>query len=354
MKELFQVYQQLVAVVGPSGREGTRAALIAEMIRPYVDKLHYDSLGNLIAHKRGDGPRIMVAAHMDTLGFIVERIDDQGYLKAFAVGGISAYALSGKRIRFAGGSKGAFQAEQRADISNKSLSDIKISDFYIDIGARGRAEAETMVRVGERGVYDVEPELINDHIVLGPYCDDLIGCAAVIKALSRESERKNDLYYVFTAQEEVGCRGARAATERIKPDLALVVEAVGSEERLIDLADQPQIVLGGGPVLREYDGRTIYDHFLFQAMKKLIIDSGKNCQVKCSAEGANDSAAIQLSRCGVRVACISIPTRYLHSQAEMQDLRDANAVADIVAALSRAEFASLVSPAGGYDISLTN
>lgn len=340
MKNLFEIQKLLTSVIGPSGSEEERAAIISNIVREHADEIFKDSMGNLYVHKKGNGPKIMVAAHMDTLGFIVERIDDDGYVKVFTVGGVHVHALSGARINFANGVKGTFQLEESANVREKSLGELKISDYYVDIGARNRAEAEAMVNIGERGIYDTRPFIQLEHSLFSPYCDDLMGCATIISAICDSEKPANDMYYVFTVQEEVGCRGAEPAAARVKPDLAVVVEAADAEDVMTDCIDAPRVKMGNGPVIRQYDGKTIYDIELFETLKTLADESGNAYQIKCNAGGSNDSSTIQRSNYGVKVACLSIPTKYMHTQIELQNINDAYGVKSILMALAKTELPS--------------
>lgn len=336
MSRLLEIQKELTQVVGPSGYEHRRREAIVRMVRPHVDEVFTDAMGNLYAHRRGPGKKIMVAAHMDTIGFVVERIDERGFIKVFAVGGVDASRLSAYKLRFEGGVSGVFRPEQKAEMAKKAAPSVSIGDFYVDIGARSREEALQAVPIGSRVVYDVAPVLLSEHALLSSYCDDLMGCSVMIEALAETRECQNDMHYVFTVQEEVGCRGAQVAAHRLAPDIGIAVEVVGADDGLSDKPEPAHLSLGGGPVLRAFDKATIYDNQLLRRLLELSGGLGIGCQVKYTAGGSNDASAMQKAGLGAKVASLCFPTRYIHSQAELVDLRDVEGVKRLLTALASA------------------
>ena len=337
MNAIFELQKQLTSVTGISGCEGKRRALIAELVRPYVDEIFSDSMGNLYAHKKGTGPKIMVEAHMDTLGFVAEYVDKDGFVKVFPVGGLNSAAFRGKKIRFENGAAGVLMDEAKANVSDKTLNAISATDFYADIGAESAEEAKKLVKPGDTAVYCVPPMRSAKDVMISSYCDDLIGCAVIIDAIRNAADGNNDMYYVFTVQEEVGCRGAQTAAHLVCPDASVTVEVVPSGDEFSTSCDEPTIVMGDGPVIRLRDKQTIYDRELCLAVAGIGEKLGHKCQIRYSANGSNNSSAIQKAANGTRVTCISIPTRYIHSQAEMLDLHDAAGTRDIIGMLAAAE-----------------
>ncbi len=339
MNDFLTVQRQLTSVVAPSGHEGSRARMIEEMVRPFVDEVYSDVMGNLYAHKRGKGSKIMVAAHMDTLGFVVDYIDQKGFVKVVPLGGIPIYALLAKRLRFEGGAIGTVMAEPGAEVPKKDIRSIAINHFYVDIGARDKAEAESMVSLREFAVYDIQPTMLNDNVLISSYCDDLMGCAVLIEAIRKNETPLNDMIYVFTVQEEVGCRGAKPAANQIQPDIGVIIEVTGALDVMTNIKEKREPRLGEGPTLDAYDSRTIYDAELLDHISELGNRIGHPCQVKCMSTGGTDASAIREVGKSARLACLCMPTRYIHSQAEMVDLRDVQGVLDILLALAHEPFA---------------
>ena len=191
--DILAIMQTLNACHGPSGCEGPVAAAIAELARPYVDEITTDALGNLICHKKGTGPKVMFAAHMDSIGCIVTHIDEQGYLRFGQVGGLSAHDLPGTPVRFQNGTRGVIAAQGKVE-----PKDWKLDHLYIDVGAKDRDQALTMVQVGDIAVFDTVP-FVSGSKLFSPYLDDRIACAILLSAMERVKRTDNDLYFVLPA-----------------------------------------------------------------------------------------------------------------------------------------------------------
>lgn len=160
-----------------------------------------DTLGNLIVHKKGPGPRVMFAAHMDSIGFIVTHIEKEGFLRVGRLGGISPKEAAYTPVRFKNGVRGVFVPEEKADFGK-----LKLDECFLDIGAESEEAAKKLVQVGDTCVYD-GPVRVQGSRVTAPYLDDRIACAVLLCALERMEKPACDLYLVFTVQEEVGLRG---------------------------------------------------------------------------------------------------------------------------------------------------
>ncbi|MBO5998056.1 MAG: hypothetical protein J6P87_00030 [Lachnospiraceae bacterium] len=336
INEIFALQQELVSYTGPSGCEQDRAAFIAEYAKPYADEVFTDALGNLFVHKKGNGTRVMVDAHMDTTGFIADYIDERGFVKIFAVGGIETYTLPGERIRFRSGAIGVIAAEARAGIQNKKPEEADIYDLYADLGVKDRASALSRVSPGDPAVFAAGPYLQGNNMIT-PYSDDLLGCAVMMAAIKEAASGDNDMYYVFAVQEEVGCRGAVVAAERVRPEYALTLEMVAADDQLTSDTDPPRIRVGAGPVFRGRDKQTIYDAGFTKQLYEKAAESGICCQLRYRNAGSNNAQAIQKAGTGAKVACLSIANRYMHSPAEIVSLKDAQEAVSIVSLLPALE-----------------
>lgn len=158
-------------------------------------------MGSLIVHRRGKGPKLLLAAHMDSIGFVVTHIEKEGFLRVGRLGGVSPKEAAYTPVRFKSGLRGVFAPEEKADFGK-----LKLDECFLDIGAGDEAAAKQLVQVGDSAVYDT-PAFRTGDLVVSPYLDDRISCAVLLSALERIGECPNDLYLVFTAQEEVGLRG---------------------------------------------------------------------------------------------------------------------------------------------------
>ena len=313
MKELIE---QLTAVYGPSGREGSVADLIESLLKDKVDSVRRDVLGNLICEKKGNGKkRIMFASHMDHIGLIVTHADKEGFLRVSNVGGININHSRARRVKLPGGVEGVLY-EQALKDNEKS----KLSTLYIDIGAKDEAEALSMVELGDIAVYAEPAFAVGKHRLASPAMDDRVACALLVGLMNSLPEDHCDIVAVFTAQEEVGARGAAVSAYAIEPDegIALDVTPAGDIPELKLNA----VKMGEGPAVKIKDSASISN----PGVVKRMLAAGKAAGVACQREvlpfGGTDAGVMQLSRGGMPVGTLSIPCRYVHSACEMVDLRD--------------------------------
>lgn len=319
---------RLSELAGPSGHEEPVRQEIRRQIESFVDEVFEDGLGNLYAVKRprgmaGSGLKVMLAAHMDEVGIIVTHIDDDGFLRFAPVGGLSAAVLLGQRVIFANGRVGVIASEHLDDIK-----ELKLERLFIDIGAESREEAMKYAQVGDMAVYQRSAQIMGRRMV-GKALDDRVGCAVVVEALVRlGTSSAHEVYGVFTVQEEVGARGARPATFRVAPDVGIAVDVTVS-------ADTPKartlpMALGKGAAIKVKDSSVI----THPALRRLLVERARQHGVPFQMEvldaGGTDAGPIHTSRDGVPSAVISVATRYLHTPAEVIDLGDAQAAADLL------------------------
>ncbi len=317
----MELLKKLTSVTGASGNEKKVSELIKSEIKAYVDEISTDALGNLTAHKKGTGMKIMLAAHMDEIGVVVTFIDDEGFLRFSNVGGVYTKQLLGKRVVFPNGTMGVISSEN----DNKEL---KLSKLYIDIGAKNKKEAEEKVLIGDTACFSGE-FFQNEERVVSKALDNRVGCYALIEA-AKKIKGQNDIYFVFTTQEEVGLRGARAAAYKINPDVALAIDVT-------DTGDTPNgekmaIELGGGAAIKVMDRSIICSWEVREALIKLAKEKKIPFQLEIMTDGGTDAGVIHLTKEGIKTGGISIPTRYIHTPCEMADVRDINAVVDLIAA----------------------
>lgn len=319
--------ERLTQCTGVSGREDAIAAILREESKRFADEIYTDALGNLIVHKKGNGKKIMLAAHMDEIGVAVTYIDDNGFLRFSAIGGVYNKRLLNRRVRFENGIVGVIDTE--AD--NK---DLKINKMYIDIGAASKKEAEELVSVGDMAAFEGAWVQNGDRII-SKALDNRAGCYALIRALQRVGD-ENDLYFCFTAQEEVGLRGAKAAVYSVAPDYAIAVDVT-------DTGDTPEgekmeVKLGGGAAIKVMD-RSVISH---PEVRTLLVELAKRgkipYQLEVMCDGGTDAGAMHTGRAGVKTGGISIPTRYIHSPSEMASLSDIDACVELLCAFCDNQF----------------
>ena len=326
--ELFERIQKLNAAHGPSGNEGGIRAVIEAMAAPYADEVRADTMGNLIVHKAGQGPKVMFAAHMDSIGFIVTHIEEEGFLRVGKLGGISPKEAVYTPVRFQNGVRGCFVPEEKADFGK-----LKLDECYLDIGARNEAEAKKLVRVGDTAVYDT-PIFQSGENIISPYLDNRVSCAILLGALERIPNSPNDLYFVFTVQEEVGLRGSKTAAWAIQPDYAVAVDVT-------DVDDTPgseksgTVQLGKGAAIKVMDSSVI----CHPAMVRLLDETAREADIPTQRDilraGGTDAGAIHITGAGVLTGGISVPCRYVHTPVETASLEDCEACIRLAAAFAR-------------------
>jgi putative aminopeptidase FrvX len=314
--------KELTEVFGPSGNEENIRSKIIDEIKPYVDSIAVDKLGNLIATKSGPGEKLMLAAHMDEIGVIVTNADNNGFLRFSNVGGISPFTLIGQRVIFENGISGVFGMEKIDDIK-----DLKLNKMFIDIGATSREIALKKVNIGDMGVYNKVCSITKDHIIANSL-DDRVGCAVLIKVLRELRVPNYNVFAVFTVQEEVGLRGAKTSAYGLEPDLAIAVDVT-------DTGDTPEaskmaVELGKGPAIKVKDSSVICHPKVKQALIDAAIRRNISFQLEVLEKGGTDTGAIHLARSGVPSGALSIPTRYIHTPTEMANLKDIEQSAQVL------------------------
>ncbi|MCX7749005.1 MAG: M42 family metallopeptidase [Clostridia bacterium] len=312
---MFELIKKLSNAFGVSGNEEEIREVIKNEIEKKVDYVEVDALGNLIAVKKGKGKKIMVAAHMDEIGIMATFIDEKGFIRFSSIGWVSEFYALGQRVRFQNGTVGAVFYEEKVE----DMKNIKLSKLYIDIGAKNREEAEKKVRVGDTAAFMGEALKEGDKII-SKALDDRSGCAVVIKTIQDLPKTDNEIYFVFTVQEELGLRGAKTAAYQIKPDLAIAVDVTLTGDT--PESKPMEVKLGGGPAIKIKD-RSVICH---PKIKKLLEDNAKKLNIPYQFEileaGGSDPGAIHLTAGGIPSGAISIPCRYTHSPVEMVDMGD--------------------------------
>ena len=323
---MIETLKTLCALPGVSSHEDRVREYIRQRVEPYADSVRADALGNLIVFKRGakaTGNKLMLCAHMDEVGLMVKSVTDEGYLKFGCVGGIDRRVLLGKRVTV--GEKAIpgviglkaihlTTAEERKKVP-------KLTELYIDIGAKDREEALAQVELGDICTFVSDVAEFGNGMLKAKAIDDRVGCAVMVKLL--EEELPMDCAFAFTAMEEVGTRGAFGAAFDLTPEIALVLEGTTAADIPSLEPDRQVCWPGRGPVLAWMDGGTIYDRELFELLRALAEQNGLPWQMKHYLSGGTDARAIQRTKAGVRVTGISAAVRYLHAPSSVCSISDA-------------------------------
>ncbi len=315
---------------GVSGNEDRIRNIILSEIRPYADDIKTDSMGNITAFKKGkhSDKKVMVCAHMDEVGFIVSGFTDKGYLKFKTVGGIDTRVIISKRVRTSGGVPGVIGMKAiHLQSPDERESVPKISSLFIDIGAKTKEEAASLVRLGEYVAFDTKYADFGSDKIKAKAIDDRVGCYALCEVLKHDYDY--DLYAVFTVQEEVGVRGAQIASFRVAPDVCLVLESTTCADVYKTEPHEQVTVCGGGAALSIMDRASVSDRELLNSLSALAENIKIPVQYKKTTMGGNDAGAIHLSREGVKCVVASVPCRYLHSPVGVASKTDIKAVTDL-------------------------
>ena len=313
----------LTEAFGPSGYEDDVRDILKAHMTKFCDDIIVDNIGNLICHKIGkkfNGKSIVLCVHMDEVGMIVSHITKDGYLKIKPIGGMDAAVWVSKRVIIGPDRISGVVGVNPIHLNKDNDTEIKFADLYVDIGATSKTDAEKYVNIGDYGCLDSKYVEFGDGIIKAKALDDRIGCYIMTKIAEKSLDA--DIYYVFTVQEEIGCRGSKTAIKNLDVDFAIVIEST-------TCADYPNVdkyefttKLGNGPALSMRDGGTYADIGLTQEIADIGSKNGIPFQYKQNTTGGNDSSSLQLTGNGIRVTALSVPCRYMHSGANVESLED--------------------------------
>ncbi|MFL1996473.1 M42 family metallopeptidase [Lysinibacillus irui] len=326
LDQTLQMFKDLTDANGIAGNERAPREVMKKYIAPYADTVETDNLGSVIAKKVGDenGPKIVVAGHLDEVGFMVRQIDDKGFIKFQTVGGWWSQVMLAQRVTITTrkgdevigviGSKPPHILP--ADVRNKVVD---IKDMFIDVGAASKDEVlKWGVRPGDMVTPYFEFNVMkNDKYLLAKAWDNRIGCAIaidVMKALQNE-KHPNILYSVGNVQEEVGLRGAKTATHKIQPDIGFAVDVGVAGDTPGVTAKESTSKMGAGPQIVVYDASMVSHRGLREFVLDVADEHNIPYQFEAMAGGGTDAGSIHVTANGVPALSIGIATRYIHSHA---------------------------------------
>ncbi len=323
MKDLIK---KLVEAWGPSGYEHHVRKLIEAEVKDLADEITVDPLGNLICRVGKGGAKVMIAAHMDEIGLMAMYAEQHsGYLRFSPIGGLINTALQGNRVRFENGTIGVIGVHDNWNTSRPDLE-----DFYIDVSD---GNGSPTVQPGSPAGFWRPMEERGTRLI-AKSMDNRISCAIAIEAMRRLAKKKkkvNEIYFVFTVQEEVGLRGARPAAYSIDPDVAVALDVTATGDELKN--NKMAVKLGGGAAIKLHDPGLVVP----PAVRKWMIDraeaDGIPHQLELLPGGTTDASGIQTARAGVPSGCISTPCRFIHTVSETVDIRDVEAAVGLLTGL---------------------
>lgn len=332
----MKLLEELTQAWGVSGREKNVRAIIRREIRDYVDECYTDAMGNLIAYKKGtdseNNKKIMYTAHMDEIGFQVTHIEGDGRIKVYSVGWTWTSAIFNDKVIFQNGVIGVVGCDGPVEEAQN-----KAQALYIDIGCTNKEETMKYVQPGDYcGFIGKYYELQNDRIS-AKSLDDRVACYVLIEAIKKnQGQYPNDIYYVFTVQEEVGCRGSVVAAERIKPDIGVSVDVTPDHYYPCDLKGCNEVGKGVGVTFG--NPSAMLDEYLVNEMVKTCEDNAIDYQRDVMDRGGTDASSMNRAYYGTRVAGISIVDRYPHSQSSVISKHDVECTIELVDKYSAREF----------------
>ena len=334
----FDLLRRICEAPGVSGFERRIRDLILDQLDELADEVSTDNMGNVIAVKKGrERKRVMVAAHIDEIGFIVNHIDDKGFIRFLPLGGFDPKTLTAQRVIVHGrqdvtgvmGSKPIhiMKQEERSKV-------VPITDYFIDLGLP-KEEVEKLVAVGDPITRERELIEIGD-CVTGKSLDNRVSVFILLEVL-RELKGKDipyDLYATFTVQEEVGLRGAMGSVSHIDPDFGFGLDVTIAYDVPGGSPQERVTCLGCGAAIKVLDGSVISDYRMVNYLKGVAKDGDINYQLELLPAGGTDTAAVQ--RYGTKgsiAGAISIPLRNMHQVIEMAHQQD---IADCISLLAGA------------------
>ncbi|MEM2905661.1 MAG: M42 family metallopeptidase [Candidatus Bathyarchaeia archaeon] len=329
LSEEVRLLAALSDAFGPPGSEDEVRGILRRELDGYADEVSEDKLGNILFYHHGkeSSPRVMLAAHMDEVGFIVTFIDENGFLRFQTLGGVTSNILPGQRVQLQGRQsrvKGVVGTKPPHVMKEEEKNKVApVEDLFIDIGAQSPEEAdERGVDVGTTGVFDVKFAELGGGYVMGKAFDDRAGCTVLAQVLKSLRDSPCNLAAVGTVQEEVGLRGARTAAWQAEPDYGLALEGTFAADVPDTRPDRMSARLQSGPVVTIVDSTTI----THPAVLRTLIQAGREksipFQFKKVPVGGTDAGAIHLTRRGVPSGTIAVPCRYIHGPASVMHLDD--------------------------------
>ncbi len=329
MKSLLKTLTETYA---PSGYEDAVRKVIQKEVKPFADEVRVDAMGSLIVRKKPtvavkNSKRIMLAAHMDEIGVIVSHVDKNGFVRFASNGGVFGRYTLGARIRFMNGVTGVVGFDKLEAVDQAP----SLSKMYIDVGASSRSDCP--VKVGDFGAFERSYMEMGNRLV-AKSLDDRAGVVVLIETLKSIKATANDLYFVFTTQEEVGTRGAGTAAYSIDPEIGIAIDVTGTGDTPASL--KMAMELGKGPCVKVRDPGMLSDPRVVEWMINTAEKAKLPYQREVLLMGSTDARAIQITRAGVMAGALSIPCRYIHSASEMVDYEDLkNSVKLLTAMLSK-------------------
>lgn len=332
----MDLLQRLTSATGVSGREDDVRRLIIDEMKLLVDRITTDAMGNVIGFRKGKTPRkLALAAHMDEIGFMVNFVDDKGFLRILPLGGFDPRTLMAQKVIVHGKKDlpGVFGSKPIHVLSEEEKKKVlKVEDYFVDLGLPVK-EVKKWVSPGDPITWHRDFTEVGDCYASKAF-DDRVGVFVMLEALRKVKGKPLpvDLYAVATVQEEVGVRGATTSALGLDPDIGIAVDITLANDVPGSAEHERVTTLGGGAAIKIMDSYSISNPKLVQHLKDIAARKKIKTQMEILPRGGTDAGAIQRSGKNVAVVTISIPTRYAHSTVEMCHKKDVQACIDLLSA----------------------
>ncbi len=333
----YDLLKSLCETPGVSGHEDAMRALVTRELQSLTDTLTVDPLGNLVATKNGTGgPRIMLAAHMDEIGFLVKFVDDKGFLRLQPVGGWDPRTMVAQRVYVQG-----FTGETLLGTLMPAAKPIhqltpeerskpaKIEEFFVDLGLPG-SRVKELVEIGDPVTMARTTERVGGNVV-SKSLDDRLCVFVMIEALRAVGAHQAEIIAVATVQEEVGVRGAITAAQALKPDVGVALDVTLANDFPGPPEHEYVSKLGDGPAINIMDSMSISNPKLVKHLRRVAEQNSIPYQLDMLLGGGTDAAGIQKVGAGIPVVTLSVPTRYIHTVNEMASVSDIEASITLLA-----------------------
>lgn len=330
----MELFKELTQLHGVSGYEREVRAFIKEKVQGYADEVIEDAIGNLIVFKKGTGAhkkKVMLCAHMDEIGLQVIKIEQDGRIMVKSMGCSWMYTTYQSRVRFRNGTIGIVASRVRPEDLNGQFTNL-----YVDIGVASKEEVLKYVDVGDVAIYEGPYEELAGDFVTAKAIDDRVGCYMQLKTLMEKESFYNDAYFVFTVQEEVGCRGSQVTAHRIQPDIGVAVDVTPGMDHPGDL--EGNNTPGNGTAIKISDTSVICDEYLVEKMIGCAKRDNIPFQKDVIYVGGTDASSMNLSNDGVKACAVSVVTRYTHGPNAIVNKKDIRASIDLLKTFLDEEF----------------
>ena len=327
---MTELLEKLTGIYGPSGQEKQIGQWLCAYLEERGVETRTDAMGNVIAKIGGHGKKLVFSAHMDTVGLMLSSIDENGFGSFTNIGWLDPATIAHTPVRFANGTAAAVCIRD-----DKVGKELKLKDLYLDFGTENRAETEKLVSIGDTAAY-VPRYMETPKRIIAPFLDNRAGCAILLEALDQMKNLKNEVYFVFSVQEEVGTRGAGPAAYGIQGVYGIAVDVTAVD-------DVPGSIHDGTAALGKGAGIKILDHSalcrpeLIETLNRIAGERDILVQGDIMTGGGTDAGPMAQSGAGMVVGGISLPCRYTHAPMEICDKNDFDACVRLAAALAETE-----------------